>query len=224
MARTDSTETITQEPELVQGPDGLSLVGEGMSLQADFRRMLPRLKSGQFRSEMLVKAAKISSFGENPVAVDATAGLGEDSLLLAAAGFTVYMMERDPIIAALLQDGLQRAQADPNLAPVANRMTLLQGDSILQLPALDFEPDLILLDPMFPAKRKDASSKKKMKLFQQLEKPCEDEEELMNAALAAHPRKIVVKRPLKGPFLADAKPSYSLKGKTIRYDCIVLPK
>lgn len=224
MARKDNQGIEPVEPKLVQGEDGLALVGEGMALRADFRRMLPRLKSGQFRSEMLVKAAKISSFGDNPVAIDATAGLGEDSLLLAAAGFTVYMMERDPVIAALLQDGLQRAKDDPDLAVIASRMRLMQGDSIQQLPELDFEPDMILLDPMFPAKRKDASSKKKMKLFQQLEKPCEDEEELMEAALAARPRKIVVKRPLKGPHLAGMKPSYSLKGKTIRYDCIVIAR
>jgi 16S rRNA (guanine1516-N2)-methyltransferase len=44
----------------------------------------------------------------------------------------------------------------------------------------------------------------------------------MDAARAAGPRRIVVKRPLKGPFLADVKPSYSLKGKAVRYDCIVL--
>ena len=46
----------------------------------------------------------------------------------------------------------------------------------------------------------------------------------MDAALAANPRKIVVKRPLKGPYLAERKPSYSLDGKTIRYDCIVIPR
>ncbi|MBQ4243593.1 MAG: class I SAM-dependent methyltransferase, partial [Clostridia bacterium] len=37
-----------------------------------------------------------------------------------------------------------------------------------------------------------------------------------------HPHKIVIKRPLKGPFLAGRKPDYSLQGKAIRYDCIVL--
>ena len=44
----------------------------------------------------------------------------------------------------------------------------------------------------------------------------------MEAAISAHPRKIVVKRPLKGPWLAGRKPHYSLKGKAIRYDCFVL--
>ena len=46
--------------------------------------------------------------------------------------------------------------------------------------------------------------------------------ELLDAALAAHPRKVVIKRPPKGPYLAGKKPSYSLTGKAIRYDVIAL--
>ena len=43
----------------------------------------------------------------------------------------------------------------------------------------------------------------------------------MEAACAARPRKIVVKRPVKGPFLAEVKPSYQVVGKAVRYDVIV---
>ncbi|MDD6612733.1 MAG: hypothetical protein PUE91_11075 [Clostridiales bacterium] len=42
--------------------------------------------------------------------------------------------------------------------------------------------------------------------------------------MAAHPHKVVIKRPLKGSYLADRKPSYSLKGKAIRYNCLGLPQ
>ncbi len=48
-----------------------------------------------------------------------------------------------------------------------------------------------------------------------------DEEALLRAALAAHPRKVVIKRPVKGPHLAGVKPSHSVAGKAVRYDCIV---
>ena len=48
----------------------------------------------------------------------------------------------------------------------------------------------------------------------------DDAEALLHAALAAHPRKVVIKRPPKGPWLADVKPSYSLEGKAVRYDVI----
>jgi len=54
-----------------------------------------------------------------------------------------------------------------------------------------------------------------------LESPCTNEDQLMHAALAARPRKVVVKRPLKGPFLAGKKPSSSLTGKVVRYDVYV---
>ena len=45
----------------------------------------------------------------------------------------------------------------------------------------------------------------------------------MDAALAARPRKVVVKRPLKGSHLGDVKPSSSLTGKVVRYDIVIPP-
>ena len=100
-------------------------------------------------------------------------------------------------------------------------MVLHEGDSIAAMKNLNDIPDVILLDPMFPEKQKSALVKKKFQLLHHLESPCEDEEQLLQAAIDVHPRKIVIKRPLKGTFLAGRKPDYSLKGKTIRYDCLV---
>ena len=121
---------------------------------------------------------------------------------------------------------MRRAAEVPELADIIGRMTLLEEDSLRALPKLsesETPPDIILLDPMFPARQKSALVKKKFQLLQRLEMPCADEEDLMYAAMAAHPHKIIVKRPLKGPYLTGRKPSYSIKGKSIRYDCIVLP-
>lgn len=154
-------------------------------------------------------------------AVDATAGLGEDALLLAAAGFVVTLFERDPTIATLLRDALDRAQEVPALQETVARMTLVEGDSIQGLAALPFTPDVVFLDPMFPTRRKSAAVKKKLQLIQLLEKPCEDEQTLMAAACATGARKVIVKRPVKGPWLADVKPAYSLSGKAVRYDVVV---
>lgn len=210
--------------ELVATGDGLVLRGEGLELRGDFSGMIGRIKSGRFGQEQLVKAVRIKGHEGTLRVVDATAGLGEDSLILAAAGFEVTLFERDPVIAALLADTMARAASDDILAPAIEHMSLRCQDSIEGLQALGFEPDVVLLDPMFPAKQKNAKTKKKLQLFQKLESPCEDEQALMAAALAANPRKIVVKRPLKGPYLAERKPSYSLEGKTIRYDCIVISR
>ena len=180
--------------------------------------------------------------------IDATAGLGQDSFLLAAAGFSVEMYEQDPIIAALLQDALERGSKNAALATVISNMHLYKQDSVsalkdhayalgithpsgeAQSPIADNDsfaqtnlrkPEVIYLDPMFPARTKSAAVKKKFQLLHQLEHPCENEIELFEAAQMLRPHKIVVKRMLKGPYLANKKPSYSIKGKAIRYDCYV---
>ncbi len=211
------------EPELERDERGLALVGSGMELRGDFTRMLPRLRQGRLQQELLVKAARIKGATE-PTAIDCTAGLGEDSLLLAAAGFSVTMFERDATIAALLADALERAAADARLADIVSRMTLVAGDSLAGLADLDFEPDVVFLDPMFPARTKSAAVKKKFQLLHHLEQPCEEEDALVKAALAAHPHKVVIKRPAKGPHLAGMKPSYSIQGKAVRYDVLVPPR
>ena len=221
----EAHDVVTGESGLVLRDDGegLALVGDGVVVRPDFGRMAARLRPSNLSRELLVRAAKVKHAGGPLTAVDATAGLGDDSLLLAAAGFEVRLYERNPTVAALLRDALWRAQADPRLSSVVARMTLVEGDSVQGLAELGFHPSVVLLDPMFPAKQKSAAVKKKLQLLQQLEAPCDDEAALLEAALSAKPRKVVVKRPAKGPFLAGAKPSYSLEGKAIRYDCYVVP-
>ena len=89
---------------------------------------------------------------------------------------------------------------------------------------LDESTDVNYLDPMFPGRTKSAAVKKKFQLLHRLEMPCQDEKALLDAALGARPRKIVIKRPIKGPYLAGVKPSYELCGKAVRYDCIVIAR
>lgn len=215
------TDMLPEGLSLEMTEDGLSLLGDGLSLTADLSEMIPRIKKGVLGKELLVKAARIRG-KEHPTVLDATAGFGQDSLLLSAAGFQVLLYEYDPVISALLADALFRAEGIPELSEAVSRMTLFREDSVRAMKALSEAPDVIYLDPMFPKRNKSALIKKKFQLLQKLEKPCPDEEELLSAALLAHPHKIVIKRPLKGPFLAGRKPDYSLEGKAIRYDCIVL--
>ena len=204
--------------------EGLSLVEGAHTLRGDFVHFLPRLVPNNLNHELLVRAARIKGAQGPLSAVDATAGLGEDAFLLAAAGFQVRLYERNPVIAALLQDALHRGMRNPELAPVISRMHFQKGDSIRELPRLDFMPDIVVLDPMFPERKKSGLIRKKFQMLHQLESPCSEEKELLEAALSCHPGRIVIKRPLKGPCLADRKPSYSLKGRAIRYDCIVPPR
>ena len=212
--------TLPEGVELRLVDGRLTLMADGMELAEDFREMLPRLRPDRLGRELLVKAVRVRGVEEIRV-FDATAGLGEDSMLLAAAGFSVTMCESDPVIAALLADGLRRAADDPVLSGVVGRMSLVEGDSIEILPSLAETPDVVYLDPMFPARTKSAAVKKKFQLLHRLESPCADEVSLMDAALGAHPRKIVVKRPIKAPVLAGVRPSHSISGKAVRYDVIV---
>ncbi len=209
---------------LEQTAEGLKLTDGELSIMADFREMLPRLKQSNLQREMLVKAARIKGQEMPQTLVDATAGFGEDSLILAAAGFQVRLYEFDEIIAVLLQDCMERANEIPELKDAVSRMELVCGDSVAGMKELSYKPDIVLLDPMFPARQKSALIKKKFQLIQRLESPCSTEADLLDAAIAADPKRIVIKRPLKGPYLADRKPSYSLEGKAIRYDCFVFAR
>ena len=234
---------------LIRDENGLALMSGDQVLRGDFTKMLHRVKHNSISHELLVKAAKIKGADGPRTAIDATAGLGEDSLLLAAAGFHVKMYERNPVIFELLSDALRRAAEVPELADIVARMEVFNEDSVEVMKKLAAElcridvtsdgvaaepacgnaaepampPDIILLDPMFPERQKSALVKKKLQMIQKLEIPCDDEEEILFAAMSARPKKLIVKRPPKGPFLAGVKPDYSNKGKAVRYDCFVSP-
>lgn len=209
-------DTPGDELTLVFDSGGVSLSGFGLTFRGDFENMLHRVTNGRLSHEMLVKAAK--NDGENLKAIDATAGMGEDSFLLAAYGYNVTLCEQNPIIAILLKDAIRRAARNPQLKEIASRMTLQNTDSIKYMSENKSAVDVIYLDPMFPARQKSGLINKKLQLIQKLEPPCSDEIDLFNAALIANPSKIIVKRPLKAPTLADRKPTFSLMGKAIRYD------
>ena len=211
---------LSDAPYLYCEDGVLSLRYRDMSLAGDYSEMQRRLKSANLRSELLVKAAGLKNV-EHPRVLDATAGLGEDSLLLAAAGCEVDLYEYNPVIAALLENTLERASHEASLSGIVCHMHLHKADSIKAMGELKEVPDVIYLDPMFPERNKSGLIGKKFQILQKLEAPCMDADKLLGAALRLKPKKIVIKRPLKGENLAGIKPAYSLKGKAVRYDCIL---
>lgn len=157
--------------------------------------------------------------------LDATAGLGRDSFVLADLGLQVTLSERHPVVAAMLRSGLELAQAstDPWLAGVAARMTLLAGDARELDRARLQDCDVIYLDPMFRQQDKRAAVKKEMALFQYLlQAEPDSNDELLQWALASPVARVVVKRPSKAAPLAGIAPSHSISGKAVRYDVHVL--
>lgn len=196
---------------------GVSLSGYKLTYQGDFDGMLRRVTEGRLLHEMLVKAAKTDI--ANPCAIDATAGMGEDAFLIAASGYDVTLHEQNPVIALLLKDAIRRAKKQPVLKDIVCRMRVVEGDSVEILSNRLDPVDLIYLDPMFPGRQKSGLIGKKLQLIQKMEAPCSEEAALFDAAISAGPSRIIVKRPLKAPYLAGRKPNYSLDGKAIRYDC-----
>ncbi|MCL4152223.1 UNVERIFIED_CONTAM: hypothetical protein GTU68_044159, partial [Idotea baltica] len=110
---------------------------------------------GGGKSQMIAKAVGIEK-GVYPSIIDATAGLGGDAFVLAALGATVFGVEKNPILFALLDDAKTRAREyaesnDPELSEVLKRLEFAQADSCDYLAsAKESFPEVIYLDPMFP--------------------------------------------------------------------------
>lgn len=177
-----------------------------------------RRRHGGGRGQTLTRAIGLKG-GARPRVLDATAGLGRDAFVLATLGCAVVMLERDPVIAALLADGLRRARLDPELGPwIDQRLRLVPGDACALLPSLNPAPEVVYLDPMFPERRKSALVKKEMRVFRQLVGEDPDAPQLLALALGVALRRVVVKRSKQAPVLAGPPPDLSLQGNTIRYD------
>jgi len=183
----------------------------------DWSRLDTASAAGRSRRQPIAKAvaAKSTSGQSGLHIVDATAGFGEDTWLLASLGYRITAIERSPIVVKLLQDGLRRARiANPT---VAQRITLITGDAGDALSQIDPPPDVVYLDPMFPPKHKSALGRKPIRLLRQLVGDDLDEAELFDIAWHTALRRVVVKRPLHAQPLCGA-PTVSHKGKSMRYD------
>ncbi|WP_353571910.1 class I SAM-dependent methyltransferase [Candidatus Albibeggiatoa sp. nov. BB20] len=156
--------------------------------------------------------------------LDATAGLGRDSFILAVLGCQVTMLERSPILAALLTDGLQRLGQQAELADIWNNMQLVHQTAQTYLQSLDSEhyPDVVYLDPMYPHRQKSALVKKEMRFIRQVVGDDDDSLELLAVALQCAKQRVVVKRPKGAPVLSMAgsniKPHTDIQSKNTRYD------
>ena len=180
--------------------------------------MAHRRKFGGGRAEAVAKAVGIKG-DLLPTVIDATAGLGRDAFVLASLGCQVRLIERHPVVFLLLQDGLQRAYADPDIGTMLRQnMQLLNVAQLAELdPATDFA-DVVYLDPMYPHKQKSALVKKEMRLFQHLVGADSDADELLEPALKIAQKRVVVKRPDYAEFLAQKPPHFSRETKNHRFD------
>ena len=157
--------------------------------------------------------------------LDATAGLGLDAARLAAFGLHVTAVERCAVAAALLEDGLRRAREDPELAGLlGNRLTIRCGESKDLLERLEPKPDVVYLDPMFPARRKSSAlARKHVRLLRRLVGDDPDAAELLAVARRHARQRVVVKRADDAEPLAP-DPAMTYAGKLVRYDVYPAPR
>lgn len=225
-------------PKDVQQADALLFLDEnGLCLQvagkgapgpvrAEFvtGKMGYRREHGGGSGQLVARAVGLQKTKAGLHVLDATAGLGQDAFVLASLGCRVSLFERNPVIHALLADGLARAALNMDCAPIIDRMTLRAGSSIDWLTNAEEASeapsvaDVIYLDPMFPHRDKSALVKKEMQVFRTVVGDDDDSEALLKAALATATYRVVVKRPRKAPAIPGPEPSARVEGKSSRYD------
>jgi|GEM_PF-127532 len=193
-----------------------------------------RKQHGGGRNEALAKAIGIK--GKDALSViDCTAGMGNDSFVMASVGAHVTMLERSPVIAALLEDALKRIDG---ILELSERLSLVKSDATDYLLSKGESKgesngekkdpkclaDVIYLDPMFPHKKKSALVKKEMRAFQQLLGADMDSARLLEAALNYAGKRVVVKRPGYAEPIelkSGRKPNTAIESKKHRFDVYI---
>lgn len=167
------------------------------------------------KKDLLAQAVGKKSFS----IIDATTGWAQDSLALFRMGYQLSCIERSPVMAELIADGLARlAQKDWVVKRQLAVPCLLSGNAIELLSTLPEKPDCVYLDPMFPQKPKaTAATRKSMAILRDILGDDLDRAVLFEAAMAATARRVVVKSPDYAEPLGG-KPNESYQGKLLRYD------
>ena len=232
---TDSAQAIV----LLDNKNQLSLLVDGLSVAPEWDKLQRRVVSAGRKSELLLQAAKITTDSQ---VIDATAGFGHDSLILASTGAQVTMLEQQPIMALLLLAEQQRMSQQPNWQKLMSRLHIINID------ALEFfdhyQPSLaanthsnavnvIYLDPMFPEDSyqdsktgKGAKVNKQMQALHQLAAPptVEQEQQLLQSAQAIikansqQSGRVIVKRPVQAPLFANQAADESWHNAALRFD------
>lgn len=178
-----------------------------------------RRQYGGGRNQLLARAVGLPD-KKNLSILDLTAGLGRDGFVLATLGCRVTLIERQPIIAALLRDGLKRAEQALWFHELHLKLIETDAKAYLQRLASDAMPDVIYLDPMYPERKKSALVKKEMRILRELVGDDCDASDCLALALSLlnTKQRVVVKRPRLAPALHGPQPTLVFPGKSSRFD------
>ncbi|WP_230655849.1 class I SAM-dependent methyltransferase [Psychrobacter sp. I-STPA10] len=226
-----------QKPVLIIDEKGqLSLLIDGISVSPNWVSLQRRIVSAGRKSELLLQAAKLTADSQ---VIDATAGFGHDSLILASSGSKVTMLEQQPILALLLLAEQQKMVQQKNWQKLMARLSIVCIDAkeylttnfekIEHIEYIEQKVDVVYLDPMFPDDSyensqtgKGAKVGKHMQALHGLVAPpdLQAQQQLLDNALARvkDGGRVVVKRPVNAPNFAERTPDEIWQNNVIRFD------
>lgn len=191
---------------------------ELLKVSLNWQTLTKRIVTAGKKTELLLKASKLHA---GMTVIDATAGFGHDSLILASTGARVTMIEQNPLLFLLLTFEKQTMQQQPNWQKLMARLDIRFGQAVDVLPTLP-KANVVYLDPMFPANSYKSAVSKTMQLLHELVAPPTLEEELALFTTARQQLNtngsVIVKRPKNAPFLGNIEPSDSVSNNVVRFD------
>lgn len=188
------------------------LRGPGTTVHVHPGMLVQRLAGG---THPLVEAVAGRDVTGPRTILDATLGLGQDALHLAAAcGATVLGLEASAVLQCLLEEGMARLSAGPEpVASAARRVQVRGGDARGVLAAIDpGAADVVYLDPMFEEAAPAASG---FELIRRFAHHGADAWELVRLAHRVATRRVVLRVPSGTRPLEDG--SRRVRGHRVDY-------
>jgi len=217
----DNSSTI----KLLVSPDNLKLVANlnakldiNFSLDYTTDKVASRSKKNQ--KELIINAIEGKNKQQRMI-LDATAGWGRDSFLMASRGHKILLLEQNPLIYLLTKNAIDKLANQYTLPGSLAIANVAAQNYLTKLTPSDY-PEVIYLDPMFPPRNKSALVKKEAQLLKLLTK-YDTVVDLLSTSLTCCTEKVVVKRPINACYLDKIKPNWQVKGSKCRYD-IYLPR
>ena len=187
------------------GPTRVDFYDAGLTLRA----------SDSIKQQNLIRALGLKKHPSSRI-LDGMAGLGKDAFLMACAGCSVQMLEKSPIVHALLKDGLERLSV--GMGGVSNPSLELQQADFLSCDYNKQNFDIVYLDPMYPIAGRKSRAKKDMDRLHELVGIDTQEHRQLDKALSIAGRRVIIKRPKNAPDFAAKKPDISYRGSSSRFD------